>query len=650
MATGKKAVGMRVIILAIMAVVALRFALVILPSMAKNAGGQANLAIGGAKLDTPNVYDTLFNMGVTFGACEQPKDINKIVELEAETTNEVCWSPKVPTYSSMESPFYECPVASHITNIMFDVDLAKDDKFAIYNLQTKDDGTITIVGTIEPIVGAASSKNNIRDISDKNVRSIWFSVLTNGQTRKFKDYAGAKVTKVACSEVKPVDLAATLLYDTTIMDIANPQAVPITFGYENLGDLKADCTGVTLTLTYANLITGEWGQLKKIDFPKGSCGGEYNNVQAPVAFTPSVPGVYALSAEITPAHDETQTSLSNNNINGASNLMYIVAYKNKYSKRVPAPFNVAKEEGNFWRNRYWYAFDSCHHIPVSHDVLGGESYIDNYLISTDAGDAKINNKATDKMHLFVSGRPADALGIMYNNVQFLQPELDMDLSPPDKWQYYSVGKNFTYAPFAGLSANDNRYAQVAFCGWYKDSDDNNPGGNNQGSGTFDVYAFTDQPNYACLRKGESNPDNQGNPTGIINLKSGDNTVCWLPVSNNAVGEEKYKSGQSMEYFCPLGTTANSILVDLNFASDKDYLEVYQTFLDGHTTCLARYGGPQTASCDEYHANDGTNKRVDLNLQNKPDHMRFYFKTDGDQVRSRENGAAIGAYVKKITCA
>ena len=134
----------------------------------------------------------------------------------------------------------------------------------------------------------------------------------------------------------------------------------------------------------------------------------------------------------------------------------------------------------------------------------------------------------------------------------------------------------------------------------------------------------------------------------MNLISGGNTVCWLPRVNNGGSGEKYNTGQSFKYTCPAGSKATEVLFDLDSANDRDYFEMYKVLGDGSTACLERYGYESNSNCA--HTNPATSgmNRVDLSWANA-NTIRLYFHTDGDQVRSRENAAPIGVYVKKITC-
>ena len=95
---GKKAVEMRYIVLAIIFLVAIFAWFAIFSGLAGGAGKQTAITIGGVNYTTPNVYETLFGLGITFGACEQ-LDEGQAVDLRVGENN-VCWRPEAPRYST----------------------------------------------------------------------------------------------------------------------------------------------------------------------------------------------------------------------------------------------------------------------------------------------------------------------------------------------------------------------------------------------------------------------------------------------------------------------------------------------------------------------------------------------------------------------
>jgi len=560
---GKKAVEMRYIVLAIIFLVAIFAWFAIFSGLAGGAGKQTAITIGGVNYATPNVYETLFGLGITFGACEQ-LGLTGAVGLQVGE-NDVCWSPTAPRYSTESSPTFFCPELSHVQKVIYDLDKSKDVTFYIKERDTGSGSDL-----ITPISGAVTKDNVEADIQSKGeYRGIGFIANTADKTVKFSDNK-IVVNKITCSEVRSVDLEPLLGFDRTFIDFKTGEQAEIIPKYINHGDPDATCDGAKIYLYYKKWNTNDaWGLFETLDLPE-TCGPAFENFP-PVYFTPQEAGMYSFLATISGVPDESDEAQKNNDV---ENTAPVVSYNYKYEGYAEPQSSYASDIGTFWSARYstTYNVPACYIVPDNRD--------NKYIIAPGPYAVEINGKDTSSIALAVSQFPDDGYA---SRVSMLPPETRVR-----EEKYFLMEPSFMYYIRPGVNPSSG----AAVCGWFLDP--NNKANDNDDShigNTLTIYALNDQPTYECKPSRNTDPE--------ISLSSGENTVCWYVTG-------KHKGLKSADFKCPPGKTVQKAKMSyfVEKPADKLYIRnsATQAVVKDLTADLGQtYGGEVDIS------NAGANK-------------------------------------------
>ncbi len=516
----KKAVEFRVLVLAIIAVVALFAAIVIFSSLQSGTGGRVTATIGGVNYQTPNIYEALMGIGVSLGACAPITE--GMVDLYVGE-NDVCWSPPAPRYTFEASPTFLCPAASSVQKIVIDADITKDVTISFK------DATAGATGDISPQIKGATTQNNIERTITNGPRVFYVDVTASKEVL-FKDNK-VVVKKITCSEPRTVDLEPLIDFNKLFLDSQIDESVTVGFGYRNSGNPASSCNGAEILVSVRELITNEVMEIWDFDFEDAACGSE--GIVFRKVFTPPAIGIYVFDMNIIGVPDEENTD--NNGLQGQGP---VVSYQSKQTIYAysGASFSVAKDLNEYISQDYWTAFSSntCYHPAMDRDVQ--------YVIVGDSATVNLGAGATDKVYLWTGGGTRNDFSVL--------PWPSPDASDSE---YYISGANAYYLKKKSDTMSDT------ICAWFKDSNINN----NNGQREISIYSLDALPNYACKTRDRQDSNDQ------IQLAFGENTLCWAPASaNNKL--PNYKSETSAKYKCPGGTNVKAVFFDDVLASGDEF--------------------------------------------------------------------------------